>query len=183
MALDLRTDLFEACQQISPRHLDYASVPIEDGFDWSSLSCCPFERLYLVVFRSVWRPEADLDLLRELDDRAYEEAKKAGGLLRYFNGHANERGECLSYCLWETREQAIKAAGAPAHRSATRVTAQMYLSYVLERYWLRKDAEKLILERTESDWKRVEDPLPIARSAISSQLSATKSRKLRADRR
>src|SRR5215210_5271490 len=79
MALDLRTDLFEACQHISPRHPDYASVPIEDGFDWSSLSCCPFERLYLVVFRSVWRPEADLDLLRELDDRAYEEAPRLRG--------------------------------------------------------------------------------------------------------
>ena|SRR5215210_2100628 len=96
MALDLRADLYEACQQISPRYPDYATLPIEDGFDWSSLSRCSFERLYLVAFRSVWRPEADLDLLREHDDRAYQEALKIGGLLRYFKGHANERGEYLS---------------------------------------------------------------------------------------
>jgi len=146
MSLDLRADLYEACQHISPRHQDYATLPMEDGFDWSSLSYCSFEQLYLVVFRSLRRPDVDLDLLREHDDRAYEEAKEIGGLLRYFKGHANERGECLSFCLWETREQAREAAGAASHRSAVGVTAQMYLSYSLERYWMRKVGENLVFE-------------------------------------
>jgi hypothetical protein len=147
MSLDLQADLYEACQNISPRHPDYATLPIEDGFDWSSLSCCLFDRLYLVVFRSLWQPEADLDLLREEDDRAFEEALGFGGLLRYFKGHANERGECLSFCLWETREQARRAADAASHRSAASVSAQMYLSYSLERHWIRKLGEKLVLDR------------------------------------
>jgi hypothetical protein len=146
MTLDLTADLYEACLQISPRHSDYATLSIEDGFDWSSLSRCLFERLYLVVFRSVWQPEADLDLLREYDDRAFEEALVSGGLLRYFKGHANELGECLSFCLWETREQAREAAGAPSHRSAAAVSAQMYLSYSLDRYWIEKVREKLVFE-------------------------------------
>lgn len=146
MTLDLTADLYEACLQISPRHSDYATLSIEDGFDWSSLSRCLFERLYLVVFRSVWQPEADLDLLREYDDRAFEEALVSGGLLRYFKGHANELGECLSFCLWETREQAREAAGAPSHRSAADVSAQMYLSYSLDRYWIEKVREKLVFE-------------------------------------
>jgi hypothetical protein len=146
MTLDLTTDLYEICQQISPRHPDYAALSIQDGFDWSSLSCCLFDRLYLVVFRSVWQPEADLDLLREHDDRAYEEALMSGGLLRYFKGNANEQGECLSFCLWETREQARQAADATSHRSAAAVSAQMYLSYSLERYWIRKVGEKLDFE-------------------------------------
>src|ERR671913_844026 len=137
MTLDLTADLYEACLQISPRHPDYATLTIKDGFDWSTLSCCHFERLYLVVFRSLRRPEADLDLLREHDDRAYEEALRSGGLLRYFKGHANDRGECLSFCLWESRAQARKAAGAASHKSATDIIAQMYLSYVLDRYWLK----------------------------------------------
>jgi hypothetical protein len=141
MSLDLQADLYEACQNISPRHPDYATLPIEDGFDWSSLSCCLFDRLYLVVFRSLWQPEADLDLLREEDDRAFEEALGFGGLLRYFRGHANERGECLSFCLWETREQARRAADAASHRSAASVSAQMYLSYSLECHWIRKLGE------------------------------------------
>jgi hypothetical protein len=140
-----------ACQQISPRYPDYSKRPIQDGFSWSSsLLGCAFERLYLVVFRSVRRPSADLDLLREHDDRAYEKALESGGLLRYFKGEANERGECLSFCLWETREQAIEAAGAAAHHSAADISVRMYESYVLERYWLKKVVrareERLIFE-------------------------------------
>jgi hypothetical protein len=151
MTLDLRADLYEACQQISPTHSDYMTLPIQDGFDWSSsLSGCLFDRLYLVAFRSVRRPTADLRLLREYDDRAYAEALKSGGLLRYFKGHANERGECLSFCLWESREQAREAAGAASHQSAAGITAQMYVSYVLDRYWLKKvvdsPGERIVFE-------------------------------------
>jgi hypothetical protein len=140
-----------ACQQICPIYPDYATRSIQDGFSWSSsLADCTFERLYLVVFLSVRRPSANLDLLREHDDRAYQKALESGGLLRYFKGEANERGECLSFCLWETREQAIEAAGAASHRSAAAISALMYESYVLERYWLKKvvsaRGEKLIFE-------------------------------------
>jgi hypothetical protein len=140
-----------ACQQITPIYQDYATRPIQDGFSWSSsLASCAFERLYLVVFRSVRRPSADLDLLREHDDRAYEQALESGGLLRYFKGEANEERECLSFCLWETRRQAIEAAGASSHRSAADISVRMYESYVLERYWLKKVLtaweERLIFE-------------------------------------
>jgi len=140
-----------ACQQISPMYPDYATRPIQDGFSWSSsLLGCAFERLYLVSFRSVRRPSADLELLREHDDRAYEKALESGGLLRYFKGEANERGECLSFCLWETREQAIEAAGTASHQSAADISVRMYESYVLDRYWLKKvvsaQGERLIFE-------------------------------------
>jgi hypothetical protein len=140
-----------ACQQISPVYPDYATRSIQDGFSWSSsLADCTFEQLYLVVFRSVRRTSADLDLLREHDDRAYQKALESGGLLRYFKGEANERGGCLSLCLWETREQAIEAAGAASHRSAAAISVRMYESYVLDRYWLKKvvttQGEKLIFE-------------------------------------
>ena len=148
MTVELRADLYKACLQISPRHSDYATLSIENGFDWSSLSRCSFESLYLVLFRSVRRPEADLDLLHYHDDCAYEEAIKSGGLLRYFKGLANERGECLSFCLWETREQARGAAGAASHRSAADISGQMYSSYALERFWIRKVGEKLVFDRS-----------------------------------
>ena len=151
MTLDVRAGLHEACRRISPEHPDYAARPIEEGFSWaSSLAGCRFDRLYLVVFRSVRRPTADLDLLRERDDRAYAEAVESGGLLRYFKGRANERGECLSFCLWETREQAVNAAGAASHRSAAEVSVDMYESYVLDRYWLKRvvteGEERLVFE-------------------------------------
>src|ERR687890_923452 len=156
MTLDLRPVLHRTCQQISPIHPDYAMRPIQDGFSWSSsLTGCAFDRLYLVVFRSVRRRTADLDLLREHDDRAYEKALESGGLLRYFKGNANERRECLSFCLWETRGQAIEAAGTASHRSAADISERMYESYVLERYWLKKVVtaareERLIFEPIQS---------------------------------
>jgi hypothetical protein len=140
-----------ACQQISPIYPDYATRPVQDGFSWSSsLLGCAFERLYLVVFRSIRRPSVDLELLREHDDRAYEKALQSGGLLRYFKGEANERGECLSFCLWETRRQAIEAAGAASHQAAAEISVLMYESYELDRYWLKKvvsaRGERLIFE-------------------------------------
>jgi hypothetical protein len=164
MALDLRADLHGSCLRISPKHLNYATLPIRDGFDWSPLYDCAFDQLYLVVFRSVRRRDADLILLREHDDRAYEEALESGGLLRYFKGHANERGECLSFCLWETRGQARKAAGAAYHSSAAEISAQMYLSYVLDRYWLKKVDGRLVFERSKAICRGI-DPLQIAPSA------------------
>jgi hypothetical protein len=146
MTLYLGADLHGSCLKISPKHSDYATRPIQTAFDWSPLYGCPFDRLYLVVFRSVRRPDADLALLREHDDRAYEEALRSGGLLRYFKGHANEGGECLSFCLWETSEQAREAASAASHKSAANITARMYLSYVLDRYWLKRAGGELVFE-------------------------------------
>ena len=147
VALYLEADLHESCLRISPRHQDYATLPIQTGFDWSPLSGCAFDELYLVVFRSVRRPEADLDLLLEHDQRAYAEALESGGLLRYFKGEANERRECMSFCLWETSERAGEAASAASHKSAAKITARMYLSYVLDRYWLKKAGRELVFER------------------------------------
>ena len=147
MTLYLGADLHESCLRISPQDPDYATRPIQTAFDWSPLYGCSFDRLYLVVFRSVRRPDADLALLREHDDRAYEEALRSGGLLRYFKGHADEKGACLSFCLWETRDQALKAASASSHESAAHITARMYVSYVLDRYWLKRPEGDLVFDR------------------------------------
>lgn len=56
----------------------------------------------------------------------------------------NERRECLSFCLWESREQAVTASGGTSHRTAARVTAEMYESYDLERYEVAKGAGGLV---------------------------------------
>jgi hypothetical protein len=139
MNLDHPSGLHESCRRLTPIRPDYATVPISEGFDWSSLAGVLFSPLYLVVFRSVRREEADLDLLRKYDDRAYADALRRGGLLRYFKGEMNERRECLSFCLWESREQAVGASGGARHREAADITAQMYESYELGRYELSKD--------------------------------------------
>ncbi len=150
MHLDYPAGLHGACRQLSPIHPDHATLPIQEAFNWSPcLTGVPFDRLYLVVFRSVRRATADLELLREHDDRAYVDALEAGGLLHYFKGEVNERRECLSFCLWASREQAHRASGSASHAAATRMTAQMYESYSLERYDVMKtaDEENMVFRR------------------------------------
>src|SRR5215211_891913 len=139
MTLEQRAGLSEACQQLAPIHPEHATLPIQEGFNWSSaFGDAPFERLYLVVFRSVLRATADLELLYEHDELAHAEATEAGGLVFYFKGVTNERGESLSFCLWESREHARRASGGPSHREAMGFVSQMYKSYSLERYDLLK---------------------------------------------
>lgn len=146
MALERQaTGLRGVFPQPTPIHHDYASLPIQDGFDWArSLRSIPALRLYLVVFRSVRRASADLDVLKEHDDAAYAEALESGGLLHYFKGEANERRGCLSFCLWESRQHARDGAGGPAHRAAAGIWRAMYESYDLERYYLQKTREGAI---------------------------------------
>src|SRR3712207_2442134 len=137
MILDHPAGLYEACRRISPLNPDYATLPIEEGFDFSTcLGGVHFDRLYLVVFRSVRRATADAKFLKEHDDRAHEAALEAGGLLRYFKGEMNERRECMSFCLWESRGQAVAASEGASHQTAAQLTAKVYESYTLERYEL-----------------------------------------------
>ena len=124
MILDHRAPLYEACRKLSPIDPAYANLPIEEGFNWfSCLDGARFDRLYFVVFRSVRHPAADLALLKEHDDRAYAATLEAGGLLRYFKGEVNGRRECLSFCLWESRGQAMAASGSASHRTAAQLSA------------------------------------------------------------
>jgi hypothetical protein len=87
MTLDERVGLYEACQRLSPIHPDYATLPIQEGFNWSSsLGDARFERLYLVVFRSVLRATANLELLQEHDRRAHAEAPSKRAVFCFTSG-------------------------------------------------------------------------------------------------
>jgi len=145
---NLRASLRDACRDLRPVRPDYMNRPIEVGFNWSDcLGRVPFGNLYLVVFRSVRRADADPDLLRRYDDLAFTEAWDTGGLFHYFKGELNERRECLSFCLWESREQAVAAASGMKHDKAASITPQMYDSYVLERYQVLEGAHGPIIQR------------------------------------
>lgn len=129
---------FELLAPIAP---DYATLPILEGFNWTDcFRDVEAGYWYLVVFRSVRRECADSDLLTEFDDHAYDEALGSGGLLHYFKGELSPRRECLSFCIWASREQARAALHLPRHAAAARLAATMYESYRLERYLLSKHA-------------------------------------------
>ena len=130
----------EAFQNLAPVTARYAALPIMEGFNWSECTArlAPGE-WYLVVFRSVRRQAAD-DLTLEMHDYgAYIEAqRRALGLVFYFRGTTTEQRECLSFCLWNSRQEAVRAAQLPLHRIAMTMVEEKYEWYRLERYTVRK---------------------------------------------
>ena len=138
----------------------YATMPIAEAFDWAACAeGADGGEWYLVCFRSVRHPDADENLLRALDDMAHLEASAAPGFVFYFKGQTTERGECLSFCLWDSRAEARAASGRPAHAVASAVVHQMYASYRLEFYRVRKPAGSRHFE-----FKPYDRPAPRART-------------------
>jgi hypothetical protein len=128
-----------AFHRLTPTSPAYATLPILEGFTWGDcVREIPHGHWYLVVFRSIRRADADAALLTEFDDHAHAEALVSGGLLHYFKGELGPRHECLSFCVWTSREQARLALHLPRHQAAARLAAQMYETYTLERYQLIK---------------------------------------------
>ncbi len=119
--------------QIRPVGDDYARQPIGLAFDWSAItSTAQRGEWYVVTFRSVRRPTADEARLTALDDVAHAEAAGMPGFIHYFKGPTNAQGQCLSFCIWESREAARAGAGGPGHRIAAAVVGEMYAAYRLD---------------------------------------------------
>jgi len=119
--------------RLEPTCADYARLPVAAAFTWSDCtSAADAGEWYLVAFRSILRESADRDRLCEFDDRAHEEAQSARGFVHYFKGPANDRGECLSFCLWTSRAHARSAAARPAHREAVTIAHGTYERFTLE---------------------------------------------------
>jgi hypothetical protein len=125
--------------RLVPQSDGYACQPIGQAFDWSSIATAESSGdWYLVAFRSTRRAGADENELRRLDDTAHAEASRSPGFVHYFKGPANERGECLSFCLWDSRRLARAAAGRPDHARAAAIVHETYAVYTLEFHRVRK---------------------------------------------
>ena len=132
-------DALDRLQPISDR---YATLPIEDAFDWSAVGRqLGVGEWYLVVFRSVRRPGADEDRLTAFDEAAHVEAAGAPGFIHYFKGPSAADGSCLSFCIWTGRAEARAAAGRPDHTEAVTLLNEMYLDYRLELMRMRGHAD------------------------------------------
>jgi hypothetical protein len=124
---------------IAPVSANYARSLVAEAFNWNeSVESVDSGEWYLVAFRSLLRESADLTRLFDQDHRAFEEAARAPGFVHYFMGPLNDRREALSFCIWESREQARTAARGPAHLQAIELIHEMYESYALEFLRLRK---------------------------------------------
>ena len=131
----------DALEALSPVYGDYATMPVADAFDWSAAGEALGEgEWYMVVFRSVRRPDADEATLTDYDDRAHLEASRSDGFVHYFKGPLAADGTCLSFCIWASRADARAASSKPLHAEAAGLVAEMYERYTLEFLRLRREA-------------------------------------------
>ena len=146
MTLDITAGPSRGLQQISPLHPDYATRPIQEGFDWLPRSpTAPSTRLYLVVFRSVRRRRPTSDL-HEQDDLAYEEARESGGLLR------TSRAKPTSGASACRSASGRRGAGQTGRRCRLAPLGRRRqcadVPHILARtHWIRKLGEKLVFDR------------------------------------
>lgn len=126
----------------------YMFLPIADGFNWQDYFAeIPAGDWYLVVFRCKHRADADEHLLTLLDNLASEAARQSPGFLYYFPGTPAATGECLSFCLWESQQDARMGGSHPAHREAMQKGVASYVYYDLERYQVQKQDEQVLFTR------------------------------------
>jgi hypothetical protein len=120
----------------------YATLSVAEAFTWDAClaDVAPGE-WYMVAFRSIRRPDADEARLMAYDDWAHTEAMQAPGFVHYLKGPADVHGQCMSFCLWASRQEARDAAGRPAHVRAAALTFESYAHYNLEFHRVRRTAD------------------------------------------
>src|SRR5262245_22111413 len=92
----------------------YATLPVADAFNWADAANELADgEWYLVAFRSIRAAGADEAKLDEYDERAHQEAAASPGFIHYLKGPRAADGTCMSFCLWQTREDARHAARKP----------------------------------------------------------------------
>lgn len=137
----------DALDALAPTGPGYARLPVADAFNWSDCAeMIGSGEWYLVAFRSIVKPGADLDRLCAFDDNAHHEASQAPGFVHYYKGPLDTDGSCMSFCLWNSRAEARAAAGLAHHRAAVTIIGETYSLYNLEFLRVRRTAMASALE-------------------------------------
>ncbi|MCO5554450.1 hypothetical protein L7F22_007980 [Adiantum nelumboides] len=144
----------EACkhafQELEPAPIVYSApltAPLFLCFNWNEV----FEKygftesssFHVVAFRSVRKRDTDENTLTHINNVALEEARKSGGLVRYWAGRPNAQRQCLEASVWESKAAAERAASMPAYAQAMKVAATLYDFYTLERYSITATVDHL----------------------------------------
>jgi hypothetical protein len=126
--------------RLAPVSEEYATLPVADAFNWADGATeLGAGDWYLVAFRSVRRSGADEARLTAFDELAHQEAAESPGFVHYLKGPSAHDGSCLSFCLWNSRDEARSAARQPAHVQAVGLLDEMYAQYTLEFLHVRRD--------------------------------------------
>jgi len=141
---------------------DYARRPLSDAFENLDEVLVPLLReagpdadLDTTVYYSDRKDlsEADEADLLGHNDRAYAAARSLGGLIIYFQGPllvASARGarypeldidvdtpNCMSFCIWDRREQARAGSEVAEHRAAVRGAPRWFSKFDIVKFQAR----------------------------------------------
>jgi hypothetical protein len=132
---------------INPR-ANYARVPFSAGFNVPVILDMAAKEgnlprghvMYIVDFGSLLKPDADRELIANLDNAAHREAKSSAGFLLYFRGDLDPQGYNRSFCVWRSKDDAKTAAHRPNHMTAVNAAKEMYIWYriTMREAWLEK---------------------------------------------
>lgn len=117
---------------LNPIRPDYANfdVDVTDSFDWAkifeALNIPTEKSVVIYVFRGIEREDVEPEVLEGFDKRALLAAEDAKGFIHY------QPNVGLSYCIWESTDDAQAATNSPEHRAAA-----MYAPRAYERWELR----------------------------------------------
>lgn len=104
------------------------------------------------AFYSKRRPRLTTDAESELarfNQLAFDAAKRIGGLVVYYQGQLLDNPisarpspaldvgflpDCLSFCIWESHEQALNGADITAHKEAARRVGEWYMNFAIRKF-------------------------------------------------
>jgi hypothetical protein len=142
--------------KLKPAREDYRDINVatEDAFTWDdAIKQTGPIGLYGVEFTSAQNldlkkvePEKFL-LLHQLDDAARVDAEQQPGFNFYFADEVPVHGLARSFCLWDTREDAMVASQRDAHQNAVRYTfgegKDVYARYGIKKFKLERTPKGL----------------------------------------
>ncbi|MFZ4816126.1 MAG: hypothetical protein ACOYL5_16440 [Phototrophicaceae bacterium] len=125
----------------------YMIEAVETSFNWDDIFAnTDSGQWYLVAFRSKHSANADEERLEWLDAQARHAASESDGFLFYFMGVPLATGECLSFCLWNSKAEAAAASAKPGHRMAVQEGLIYFEYYTLEQYNVFKQGGQVIFQ-------------------------------------
>jgi hypothetical protein len=153
----------ELVQQLVPVE-SYASQPLPQAFENIAI-VAPLlqadETYDVTAFYSQRWPglaEAEVAALSAFNQRAFDAARAAGGLILYYQGDVLPDAQpnpalgldftpsCLSFCIWESRQQARAGSDIPAHRAAAKRAPLWYRAFDPKKYSLQRRANELVFQ-------------------------------------
>lgn len=134
-------------EKIQPSGEDFRTLPLPKAFkDWEhAVKQTPKKGLYFVSFFSVGSLD---ELLLKLDEQAAAEASKMPGF-HYYYPDTRCNGKALSFCIWESAEDARQATIQPSHRAAVEYIEKEkpYQKYIISGYQVRRIEDQITFDQ------------------------------------